>query len=178
MRVRVRLSCHAQLVHISSHIYLAAARFCGLASARDRWSRAAAHWRARPMLRFSLSALKGRKTRHDTIITCVTVTHVRRESSGALSFRAAVVPRVKISNIRFEKEREALHNCGHRCCLRLCGRLEVDSAERGVGNYRVITFDILLTIPLSVPAFKGTNSKMFRSLARGVRHNNNISCQP
>lgn len=108
----------------------------------------------------------------------MTVRHVSRESLGALSFRTAVVLRVKISNIRFKKERKALHNCGHSCCLRLCGRGEVDSAKRGVGNYRVITFDILLTIPLSVPAFKGTNSKMFRSLARGVRHNNNISCQP
>lgn len=44
---------------------------------------------------------------------------------------------------------------------------EVDSAERGVGNYRVITFDILLTIPLSVPAFKGTNSKMFSEFSSG-----------
>lgn len=73
------------------------------------------------MLRFSQSAFKGRKAAHDTIITLVTVTHVSRESSGALSFRTAVVLRGKISNISFEKERKALRNCGHSCCLRLCG---------------------------------------------------------
>lgn len=34
-------------------------------------------------------------------------------------------------------------------------------AKWGVGIRRVIIFDILLTIPLLVKPFKGTNSKMF-----------------
>lgn len=67
IRLRVRLSCHARLVHISSHMYLPAARpkwratrFCGLVPARDWRNRAVAHWRARLMLRFSQSAFKSR----------------------------------------------------------------------------------------------------------------------
>lgn len=91
------------------------------------------------MLRFSQSAFKSRtrKTMHDKIITGVTVTHVSRESLGALSSRTAVVLRVKISNISKKKKKEKEQCCiivGNSCCLRLCGRREVDSAERGVGN--------------------------------------------
>lgn len=41
--------------------------------------------------------------------------------------------RVEIKNIRFVKNEKHLHNRGP-IVGRVCGRCEVDSAERGVGN--------------------------------------------
>lgn len=75
-------------------------------------------------------------------MTGVTITQVRRESSGALSSQTAVLLRVEIRNISFQKKKEKKNTCiivgtvavCECVCVCVCGRHEVDSAERGVGN--------------------------------------------
>lgn len=76
---------------------------------------------------------------HDKIITGVTVTHVSRESLGALSSRTAVVVRVKISNISKKKKRKKEKE---ECCI-IVGIVVVYAC---VGDARLTQLSVVLGI--------------------------------
>lgn len=75
---------------------------------------------------------------HDKIITGMTVTHVSRESLGALSSRTAVVLRVKINSIsKKQKKKEK-----EECCI-IVGIVVVYAC---VGDARLTQLSVVLGI--------------------------------